>query len=78
MNTLRNHTASGMKKSRAYILLPFMSLLLFIVEPAVAETADAQTSISSALIETSLSGTLKVYSHARTGNKLDGAYKILQ
>jgi antitoxin component YwqK of YwqJK toxin-antitoxin module len=25
-----------------------------------------------------LSGTLKVYSHARSGNKLDGSYKILQ
>ena len=73
-----NHPSSGMNKSFAQFFLPFQCLLLFVAQPALAETDRAQTSISNALIETSLSGTLKVYSHARTGNKLDGAYKILQ
>ena len=58
-------------------LLGFVLLAASWAAAVGAETTEAQTTISNALVETRYSGTLEVYSHARTGNKLDGSYKIL-
>jgi len=72
-----------MDRSKAYletlINRPCLLLLcLLALTHAQAESTEAQTPISSAVIETSLSGTLKVFSHARSGEKLDGSYKIIE
>jgi hypothetical protein len=58
-------------------LLGFVLLAASWAAAVGAETTEAQTTISNALVETRYAGTLEVYSHARTGNKLDGSYKIL-
>lgn len=78
VNSADRHLPARMKNLWVQVVLPFFCLLMFLGQFAAAESSDAQTPVSSALIETSLSGTLKVYSHARSGNKLDGSYKILQ